>query len=119
MILWWVLIGILAASVIAAYIPESIMQIYLGPSLLGLFLTLILGVVIEVCSEGSSPLAFEIYRRTGALGNAFVFLNAGVATDYTEIGLIATNIGKRAALWMILVTIPQILILGYLFNIVV
>jgi hypothetical protein len=118
MVLWWVLIGILVASMIAAYVPESIMQIYLGPSLLGLFLTLVLGVVIEVCSEGSSPLAFEIYKKTGAFGNAFVFLNAGVATDYTEIGLVAANIGKKAALWMILVTVPQILILGYLFNIV-
>ena len=119
MILWWILVGILIASVIAAYVPESIMHTYFGPSLLGLFLTLVLGIVLEVCSEGSSPLAFEIYKKTGAFGNAFVFLHAGVATDYTEIGLIATNIGKKAALWMVLVTVPQILIFGYLFNVLV
>ena len=77
---------------------------------------MILATVIEVCSEGSSPLAFEIYRQTGSLGNSFVFLMAGVATDYTEIGLLWTNVGKRVALWMPAVTVPQVLILGYTFN---
>jgi hypothetical protein len=46
MVLWWILIGILAAS------------------------------IIEVCSEGTSPLAFEIFNKTAALGNPFVFLMA-------------------------------------------
>jgi len=44
-------------------------------------------------------------------------LMAGVATDYTEIGLIWSNIGKKSALWLPAITVPQILILGYLFNI--
>ena len=75
-----------------------------------------LATVIEICSEGSSPMAFEIFRQTGAFGNSFVFLMAGVATDYTEIGLIWSNIGKKAALWLPVITLPQILILGYVFN---
>jgi uncharacterized membrane protein YraQ (UPF0718 family) len=70
-----------------------------------------------VCSEGSSPLAFEIYSQSGAFGNSFTFLMAGVATDYTEIGLIWSNIGKKAALWLPIITVPQILVLGYLFNV--
>ena len=41
---------------------------------------------------------------------------AGVSTDYTEIGLIYSNIGKRAALFLPLITIPQILAFAYLFN---
>jgi hypothetical protein len=42
---------------------------------------------------------------------------AGVATDYTEIGLIWHNIGKKTALWLPIITVPQILILGLIFNI--
>ena len=53
--------------------------------------------VLEVCSEGTSPIAFEIFNKTAALGNPFIFLMAGVATDYTEIGLLWTNIGRRTA----------------------
>jgi uncharacterized membrane protein YraQ (UPF0718 family) len=88
----------------------------MGPTLLGLVVTLALATVIEVCSEGSSPLAFEIYRQTGALGNGFVFLMAGVVTDYTEIGLLWSNLGRKVALWMPLVTVPQVIALGFLFN---
>ncbi len=117
MVLWWIILGILIASFAGAYIPVHFFHKFMGPTLLGIIVTLGLATVIEVCSEGSSPLAFEIYRQTGALGNSFVFLMAGVATDYTEIGLVWANVGRRTALWMPLVSVPQIILLGYLFNI--
>lgn len=118
MVLWWILIGMVLASLAGAYIPSNIFQSYLGPSFSGLVMTLILATVIEVCSEGSSPLAFEIYRQTGALGNSFVFLMAGVVTDYTELGLIWQNMGKSAAMWLPVVTVPQVLFWGWLANII-
>jgi hypothetical protein len=90
---------------------------YMGPSILGLLVTLFFATIIEVCSEGSSPLAFEIYNQTHAFGNSVTFLMAGVATDVTEIGLIWNNIGRRAAIWLPIITVPQVLLVGYLFNI--
>ncbi|MCX6667453.1 MAG: ATPase, partial [Euryarchaeota archaeon] len=66
---------------------------------------------------GSSPLAFEIYNQTHAFGNSVTFLMAGVATDYTEFGLIWSNIGRKAAIWLPIITVPQVLLVGYLFNI--
>ncbi len=117
MVLWWIIIGMLMASFARAFIPHTLFAAFLGPSLLGLMITLILATVIEVCSEGSSPLAFEIFKQTGAFGNSFTFLMAGVSTDYTEIGLIWSNIGKRAAIMLPVITVPQILLLGFLFNI--
>jgi uncharacterized membrane protein YraQ (UPF0718 family)/YHS domain-containing protein len=117
MVLWWIILGMLIASAAGAYIPVHFFHKFMGPTLLGLIVTLALATIIEVCSEGSSPLSFEIYRQTGALGNSFVFLMAGVATDYTEIGLLWTNVGRRVALWMPVITVPQILIIGYLANV--
>ena len=116
MILWWLMIGMIMAAFARAFVPEHIFMTYLGPSILGLGITLVFATVIEVCSEGSSPLAFEIFRQTGAFGNAFTFLMAGVATDYTEIGLVASTIGKKAALAIPLITVPQIIVFGILFN---
>ncbi len=116
MVLWWILIGMLLASLARAFIPTEAFHQFLGPTLLGLFLTLAFATIIEVCSEGSAPLSFEIFRQTGALGNSFVFLMAGVVTDYTEIGLVWSNIGKRAAVWLVIVSVPQVLLLGWLFN---
>jgi uncharacterized membrane protein YraQ (UPF0718 family) len=116
MILWWIILGILMASFAHAFIPREVFVTYLGPTVLGMLITLAVAAALEVCSEGSSPLAFEIHQQTGAFGNSFVFLNAGVATDYTEIGLIWSNIGRRAAILLPIITVPQILVIGYLFN---
>ncbi len=118
MVLWWMVLGFVIASATSAYVPPGIFHRFLGPDFIGLFITLTCATLIEICSEGSAPLAFEIYRQTGALGNSFVFLMAGVATDYTEIGLVWSNLGKRTALWMLLICVPQILILGWIYNLI-
>ncbi|MFC1741114.1 permease [Nanoarchaeota archaeon] len=117
MVMWWILIGMIIASIARAYVPQHFFVAYMGATALGMIVVLVLATIIEVCSEGSAPMAFEIFKQTGAFGNSFVFLMAGVATDYTEIGLIWSNIGRRAAIWLPIITVPQILVLGYLFNI--
>jgi hypothetical protein len=85
--------------------------------MMGLFLTLIAATVIEVCSEGSAPMASDLVTRAGAAGNGFTFLMAGVSTDYTEI-MVLREVTKstKFALFLPLLTIPQILILGYILN---
>ncbi|MCG2783237.1 MAG: permease [Candidatus Altiarchaeales archaeon] len=118
MVLWWILIGMILASIARAFVPTDFFMTYMGPTILGLGVTLFFATIIEICSEGSSPLAFEIFRQTGAFGNSFTFLMAGVATDYTEIGLLWSNVGKKTAIFLPLITVPQILVLGYLFNVV-
>ena len=116
MVLWWILIGMGIASMAGAYIPPEVFHKYMGPGTVGLVVTLALATIIEVCSEGSSPMAFEIYKQTGAFGNSFVFLQAGVGTDYTEIGLIWANIGRRTAIWLPIVAVPQVIIYGVIAN---
>jgi len=118
MSLWWIMIGMSLAAAAGAYVPQHFFNRFMGKSLLGLGVTLIFATVIETCSEGSAPLAFEVFRQTGALGNALVFLMAGVATDYTEIGLLWVNAGRRTALWMPVVSVPLILLFGWVANLI-
>lgn len=116
MVLLWIMIGTVLASLISAFVPAELFHRYLGPTVLGLFMTLGMATVIEVCSQGTAPLAFEIYRQTGAFGNAFAFLTAGVVTNFTQIALVWKNIGYRTALWMIAISLPQVIFLGWVFN---
>lgn len=116
MILWWILLGTTVASLISSYVPSHFFHQYMGPTFIGLLITLAAATVIEVCSEGSAPLAFEIYRQTGSIGNTFAFLMGGFVTDYTEIGLLWTNLGRKTALWMVALTIPQVILIGLVFN---
>ncbi len=118
MVLWWILIGMAIAAAAGAYIPGHFFHNYMDASLSGLGVTLFVATVIEVCSEGSAPMAFEVFKQTQALGNSFVFLMAGVATDYTEIGLLWHNVGKKIAIYLPLITIPQIIAFGWFANVV-
>lgn len=116
MIMWWLIIGMIMAAFANAYVPHEWFKQFMGPTVIGLLVTLFFATIIEVCSEGSAPLAFEIYSQTGAFGNSFLFLMGGVMSDVTEIGLIWHNIGRKAAIFLPIITIPQVLVLAFIFN---
>ena len=115
MVLFWVVLGFSFSAILGALLPESC-WIRLGPSLPGLLLTMLAATVIEVCSEGTAPLAIELFRRTGALGNAFAFLMGGVVTDFTELSLLWSNLGRKTVGWFLLVTLPQVFLVGLVLN---
>lgn len=115
MTLPWIGLGLLLSSVIGTFLGHLI-QSFMGKTFWGPLATMAAASVIEVCSEGSSPVALEIYKQTAALGNAFIFLEAGVITDFNEISLVWANAGRRTALAMIFVALPQALVLAYLLN---
>lgn len=117
MILKWLLFGVVITALVRTFIPEDAFAKFMGPSTLGLAVTLIFATIIEVCSEGAAPMAADIINRAGAVGNGFTFLMAGVSTDYTEIMSLKETTGSwKAALFLPLVTVPQIIILGYILN---
>ena len=78
---------------------------------------MVAATIIEVCSEGSTPIAADLLTRAGSPGNSFAFLMAGVSTDYTEIAVIkqTTNSWKITLLLPIL-TLPQIFVVAYFLN---
>ena len=117
MVFRWLLFGLVLATAIRAFVPIDTYQTLFGPTVAGLFLTLIAATIIEVCSEGSTPIAADLLTRAAAPGNGFTFLMAGVATDYTEVMVIRdTTKSWKIALFLPLLTLPQVLLVGYLLN---
>jgi uncharacterized membrane protein YraQ (UPF0718 family) len=117
MILRWIFFGFVLTALIRAFVPEAAFQQYFGPTIAGLFLTLLATTLIEVCSEGSSPIAADLLTRANAPGNAFVFLMAGAATDHTEIlSLRETTRSWKATLALPLLSTPQVILIGWLIH---
>ncbi|MEM0955273.1 MAG: permease [Pseudomonadota bacterium] len=113
----WGLFGILLAAAIRALVPPDEFAQWFGATLGGLWLTLLAATVIEVCSEGTVPVAADLMNRAQAPGNGFTFLMAGVSTDYTEIMSIRdTTRSWKIALFLPLISLPQILALGIVLN---
>ena len=118
MVLRWLFFGVVLAALIQATVPTEIFATWFGATLLGLFTTLLAATIIEVCSEGSVPIAADLMTRAAAPGNAFTFLMAGVATDYTEILVLREVTGRlKAALLLPLLTVPQVLVIGWALNV--
>ncbi|MFL0796519.1 MAG: permease [Cellvibrionaceae bacterium] len=116
-VLRWSLFGVVLASLIRVLIDTENFEVWFGPSMLGLVLTMAAATVIEVCSEGSTPIAADVVNRAGAKGNGFAFLMAGVATDYTEVMSIkATMASWKMALFLPLLTLPQVFFIGWCLN---
>lgn len=117
MILRWIFFGVVLAAAIRAFVPAEAFGTYFGPTLAGLGLTLVVATILEICSEGMLPVAADLLTRAGAPGNAFTFLMTGVSTDYTEImALKETTRSWKIALFLPLVTVPQIMVLGFILN---
>lgn len=119
MLMRWLLLGVIIAASMRAFVPPETFQVWFGPTMFGLFITMVAATLIEVCSEGSAPIASEILKGASAPGNGFTFLMAGIATDYTEI-LVLRDVTKswKVALALPLITVPQILIIGMIMNMV-
>ncbi len=113
----WGLFGILLAAGIRAAVPPDQFAQWFGATVAGLWLTLLAATVIEVCSEGTVPVAADLLNRAEAPGNSFTFLMAGVSTDYTEIMSIRDTTGSwKLALFLPLLSLPQILLIGFVLN---
>ncbi|GAB5450480.1 MAG: hypothetical protein Hals2KO_08080 [Halioglobus sp.] len=113
----WSLFGLVLAGLIRALVPEESFATWFGATMGGLWLTLLATTVIEVCSEGSTPIAADLMNRAQAPGNSFTFLMAGVATDYTEVMSIRdTTRSWKIALFLPLVTVPQVMLIGAVLN---
>ncbi|MFW2422543.1 MAG: permease [Porticoccaceae bacterium] len=120
MVFRWLFFGLLLAVAVRALVPLESYQMWFGPTLAGLFATLLAATIIEVCSEGSTPIAADIVTRAAAPGNGFTFLMAGVATDYTEIMVLRDLTGSwKIALFLPLITLPQVVLIGALMNLFV
>ncbi len=117
MVLRWLLFGVVIAAGLRAVIPPDAFADWFGPTLFGVMLTVIAATIIEVCSEGSAPIAADLVTRASAPGNGFTFLMAGVATDYTEIMSLRDTTGSwKIALTLPLIAVPQTLLVAVFLN---
>jgi uncharacterized membrane protein YraQ (UPF0718 family) len=116
-VLRWLLFGIILAALLRTLLDVSQFENYFGPSLIGVFITVLAATVVEVCSEGSAPISADIVNRANAPGNGFAFLMAGVATDYTEIVVLKdTTKSCRFAFCLPIIALPQIILIACVIN---
>jgi uncharacterized protein len=94
-IVFWLVVGVLAAGVIAAVVPASLVAAAAGGGLRSMLLMLLLAVPIYVCASASTPIAAALIAKGVSPGAALVFLLAGPATNAATVTLLGRHFGGR------------------------
>jgi len=92
----WFFLGLLAAGVISASLPEDVLSRHLGGGLPSMLLMLLVGIPLYICATASTPIAAALILKGLSPGAALVFLLAGPATNLTSLTMLTGVLGKRA-----------------------
>lgn len=91
----WLVLGVLLAGLVAALLPENVME-DLGSGLGAMLLMLAASGPMYVCATASTPLVAALALKGLSPGAAMVFLLAGPATNVASLTVIARMLGLRA-----------------------
>ncbi|MFH7320004.1 SO_0444 family Cu/Zn efflux transporter [Desulfurivibrio sp. D14AmB] len=115
----WLLLGLLVAGLIKAWIPEGILQRWLGGGgVLPVLRAALIGAPLPLCSCGAIPLGLALYRGGASRGatTAFMVGTPGVGVD--SVTLSYALLGLFMAIFRPLAAIFSAVAAGLLVNLV-
>jgi len=102
----WIILGVLAAGVIGAIVPEGFFERYLGAPFLSMLVMLIVGIPLYICASASTPVAAALILKGMSPGAALVLLLAGPATNTSTMLVVGKFLGRRAlVIYLLLIAI--------------
>lgn len=91
----WLLLGLVLAALITAFVPADFLGALAGRPLLSMLLVLALSVPMYVCATGSIPIAVALMLKGLTPGAALVLLMAGPATNAASLVVVQKALGRR------------------------
>lgn len=89
------LIGIVISGIISGVVPANFFSPYLGNTWAGMFIMLLAGVPLYVCSVASVPIGLSLIHAGFSPGAVMIFLITGPATNAATLTTLWKIIGKR------------------------
>jgi hypothetical protein len=112
----WVLLGVAAAAVIQAFLPDAAVQTVFGGPFRSMLLMAAIGVPLYVCAEASTPIAAALILQGLNPGAAFVFLLCGPATNIGSLGVLRNLLGRRTVVVYVACIVATALAMGAVLN---
>ena len=100
----WLVIGLVIAGLITAFVPDDFFLRFAGTPLLSMLVVLAISIPMYVCATGSIPIAVALMLKGITPGAALVLLMAGPASNMASILVIRKGLGKKT-LWLYLLSI--------------
>jgi hypothetical protein len=115
------LVGLIIAAAIGAFVPENFFSENLGKGIVAMLVMMAVGIPLYVCATASIPIAAMMMMKGVTPGAALVFLMTGPATNAATIATLWKIFGKRTTLiYLAVVAFTALgsgLLLDYFFNI--
>ena len=92
----WLVVGLIIAGLITAFVPESFFTLFAGHTLLSILLVLVCAIPMYVCATGSIPIAIALMMKGLSPGAALVLLMAGPAVNVASMIVLKKVMGTRA-----------------------
>ncbi len=89
------LLGILIAGGMSAFLPPDYLVAYIGGGIVSIFLLMAAGVPVYVCATASVPIAAGFIHMGASPGAALAFLISGPATNVAAFSAVFKVFGKR------------------------
>lgn len=111
----WLTIGLVAATVITTYVPQSFFLQW-GDGLLAMLIMILVGLPMYICATASTPVAASLLFAGVSPGAALVFLLTGPATNIATMGVIREQLGNRSLAAYLIGVISMAILFGLGLN---
>ena len=111
----WLLIGLIAATIITAVVPQSFFLRW-GDGLLAMIVMVVVGLPMYICATASTPVAAGLLFAGISPGAALVFMLTGPATNIATMGVIKEQLGMRSLIAYMLGVIVTAIASGLILN---
>jgi uncharacterized membrane protein YraQ (UPF0718 family)/copper chaperone CopZ len=112
----WLLIGLVAATLLSLLVPDTFFTKYVGNPWLEMLLLLAVSAPMYICATGSIPLAAVLLMKGISPGAALVFLMAGPATNIATMMVISNTMGRKAFFIYLITIVAGALAFGTAVN---
>jgi len=92
-IILWLLVGLIFATLIKTFLPESFLLSY-GSGLPAMLVMIVISIPMYICATASTPVAAGFILAGISPGTALVFMMAGPATNISTLGVIKNEMGS-------------------------
>jgi len=98
----WLVLGLIIAGLITAYVPDSVFALLAGNTVLSILVVLVCAVPMYLCATGSIPIAVALMLKGLSPGTALVLLMAGPAVNVASMLVVRKVMGLRTLLLYLL-----------------
>ena len=94
----WLVMGLLIAGLITAFVPDSVFALLADNTMLSILVVLVCAVPMYLCATGSIPIAVALMLKGLSPGTALVLLMAGPAVNVASMLVVRKVMGLRTLL---------------------